>query len=48
VSDNPATLGRDAAALSKRGFRLMSSQAVDLMPQTAFVDSVSLFLHEDY
>jgi 23S rRNA (uracil1939-C5)-methyltransferase len=45
VSDNPTILARDAAALGKRGYRLIAAQPVDLMPQTAFVDSVSLFFH---
>jgi 23S rRNA (uracil1939-C5)-methyltransferase len=43
VSDDPATLARDSRGLSRLGFRLRRVQAIDLMPQTSFVDSVALF-----
>lgn len=43
VSDDPATLARDARALARYGFALRRARAIDLMPQTSFVDSLSLF-----
>ncbi len=43
VSDDPATLARDARSLARRGFTLTRACAIDLMPQTSFVDSVALF-----
>ena len=43
VSDDPATLARDARALARHGFTLRRVRAIDLMPQTSFVDSIALF-----
>jgi 23S rRNA (uracil1939-C5)-methyltransferase len=43
VSDDPATLARDARALARRGFTLTRARAIDLMPQTSFIDSLALF-----
>ncbi len=43
VSCDPATLARDAHFLSTGGWKLASSVPVDLFPQTAHVESVSLF-----
>lgn len=44
VSDDPSVLAKDASRLSKAGYHLQSSTAIDLSPQTAYVDSVSLFV----
>ena len=41
VSCDPATLGRDLAALST-GFELTSLRAFDLFPQTAHVETVAV------
>lgn len=43
VSDDPAALARDSRALARHGFRLRRARAMDLMPQTSFVDSIALF-----
>lgn len=43
VSCDPGTLARDAAYLSTGGYRLQRSVPVDLFPQTAHIESVSLF-----
>lgn len=44
VSDDPATLARDARALARHGYRLTQARAIDLMPQTSFIDSIALFV----
>jgi 23S rRNA (uracil1939-C5)-methyltransferase len=43
VSCDPATLARDAAALAGAGYLLDSARPVDLFPQTAHVETVTLF-----
>lgn len=43
VSDDPATLARDARTLARRGFALTRVRAIDLMPQTSFIGSIALF-----
>jgi 23S rRNA (uracil1939-C5)-methyltransferase len=43
VSCDPATLARDAKYLSTGGYLLRKSVPVDLFPQTAHIESVSLF-----
>jgi 23S rRNA (uracil1939-C5)-methyltransferase len=43
VSCDPGTLARDAAYLSTGGYLLRQSVPVDLFPQTAHIESVSLF-----
>ncbi|MBK6881016.1 MAG: 23S rRNA (uracil(1939)-C(5))-methyltransferase RlmD [Elusimicrobia bacterium] len=43
VSCDPGTLARDAAYLSTGGYLLQKSVPVDLFPQTAHIESVSLF-----
>jgi 23S rRNA (uracil1939-C5)-methyltransferase len=42
VSCDPASLARDVKLLAAGGYRLLSCQGVDLFPQTAHVESVSL------
>jgi 23S rRNA (uracil1939-C5)-methyltransferase len=44
VSCDPATLARDAAALTAGGHRLAAAQPLDLFPQTAHVETAALFV----
>jgi 23S rRNA (uracil1939-C5)-methyltransferase len=44
VSDDPATLARDAKRLKQQGYRLAVAQPLDSAPQTYYFDTVSLFL----
>jgi len=43
VSCDPATLARDAAALAASGYILDAVRPVDLFPQTAHVETITLF-----
>ncbi|MGB7999346.1 MAG: 23S rRNA (uracil(1939)-C(5))-methyltransferase RlmD [Anaerobacillus sp.] len=43
VSCNPSTLAKDAAYLKKKGFEIQRLQPVDMFPQTAHVEVVSVF-----
>ena len=43
VAHNPATLARDVAEMSRAGFRLRETAAVDVAPQTYYVTAVALF-----
>ena len=42
VSCDPATLSRDVALLSERGYKLQTAQAADLFPRCAHVETVVL------
>ncbi len=42
VSDDPATLARDTVALGEAGFQLTQMLALDMLPQTAQVETVAL------
>lgn len=43
VSSDPATLARDGARFIRHGYRLRSVQAIDLAPQTYYIDAVAIF-----
>jgi len=43
VSCDPSTLARDAARLSKGGYRLESLAFFDLFPQTYHIETISIF-----
>lgn len=45
VSCNPSTLGRDLQILSKNGFQALETIFVDMFPQTAHIESVTLLKH---
>ena len=42
ISCNPATLARDLAALTKRGYKLGAVQPIDLFPQTFHVETLAV------
>jgi 23S rRNA (uracil1939-C5)-methyltransferase len=44
VSDDPASLARDAKRLTQQGYRLQAAQPLDLAPQTYYLDTVALFV----
>lgn len=46
VSCDPTTLARDAAVLTDKGYRLKHINMVDMFPQTAHMESISLFERE--
>jgi len=48
VSCDPASLGRDAGLLARRGFRHVRSTMVDLFPHTSHVEVVSAFTSDHH
>lgn len=42
LSCDPTTLARDLAALMRGGFKLVTVQAVDMMPQTRQIEALAL------
>ncbi|HEX9440392.1 MAG TPA: 23S rRNA (uracil(1939)-C(5))-methyltransferase RlmD, partial [Roseiflexaceae bacterium] len=46
VSCHPATLARDLKALIEGGYRVASVQPVDLFPQTAHIESISVLVRD--
>jgi 23S rRNA (uracil1939-C5)-methyltransferase len=46
ISCQPATLARDLKLLGAGGYRVVSVQPVDLFPQTAHIESVSVLVRE--
>ncbi len=43
ISCDPATLARDALALSAHGYRFLRSTPIDMFPQTFHIESLSVF-----
>lgn len=43
ISCDAATLARDAACLTRNGYRLLETTPFDLFPQTCHIESISLF-----
>ncbi len=46
VSDDPASLARDAKRLIPQGYRLEVAQPLDFAPQTYYLDTVALFVRK--
>lgn len=46
VSDDVATLARDAKHLARRGYRLVEVQPIDMYPQTFQVQTVALWARD--
>lgn len=44
VSDDPASLARDAKRLSQQGYRLAAAQPLDFAPQTYYLETAALFV----
>lgn len=43
VSDDPAVLAKDTRRMEKTGYRLVRVQAIDLSPQTYYIDTIALY-----
>ena len=46
VSDDPASLARDAKRLTQQGYRLAVAQPLDLAPQTYYLETAALFVQK--
>ncbi|HVU13225.1 MAG TPA: RsmD family RNA methyltransferase [Phototrophicaceae bacterium] len=46
VSDDPASLARDAKRLEPQGYRLEIAQPIDTAPQTYYLDTLALFVRK--
>jgi 23S rRNA (uracil1939-C5)-methyltransferase len=46
VSDDPASLARDAKRLVHQGYRLLVAQPLDFAPQTYYLETAALFVRK--
>ena len=46
ISDDPASLARDAKRLAQQGYRLAVAQPLDFAPQTYYLETAALFVRK--
>jgi 23S rRNA (uracil1939-C5)-methyltransferase len=46
ISDDPASLARDAKRLTQQGYRLATAQPLDFAPQTYYLETAALFVRK--